>query len=68
MLPESAADKFFEIKILTSNPLGLNILRGILAEPAPDRAFGRVGGGGDPPTTRNSHFGTQFRKAQKGLE
>jgi hypothetical protein len=37
--PVSATDKFFEIKILTPKPLGLNILRAIFAEPAPGNAF-----------------------------
>jgi hypothetical protein len=36
---ECATDKFFEIKILTPKPLRLNILRVILAEPAPGKAF-----------------------------
>ncbi len=38
------ARKFFVVKILTSNPLGLNILQGIFAHPAPVKAFRGAGG------------------------
>lgn len=37
------ARKSFVVKILTSNPLGLKILQGLFAEPAPVKAF--KGGG-----------------------
>jgi hypothetical protein len=45
--PEKAR-KLFVIKILTSNPLRLNILQGIFANPAPIKAFRGVEGGGYP--------------------
>ena len=48
MQSECPTDKFFEIKILTPKPLGLKILRGILAKPAPDKAFTGLGGRGVP--------------------
>ena len=43
-IPLQEAGKFFVIKILTSNPLGLKILQSIFVEPAPVKAF-REGGG-----------------------
>jgi len=45
VLSEFATDKFFEIRILTPKPLRLKILRGILAKPAPDKAFTVLGEG-----------------------
>jgi len=43
------ARKFFQLKILTSNPYGLKILQTVFADPAPVKAFQGVGGGGVPP-------------------
>jgi len=60
-------DKFFEIKILTPKPLGLKILRGILAKPAPDKAFTGLRGRGTLPPARNSHFETSFGTRKKAL-
>jgi hypothetical protein len=60
-----ADPNFFVIKILTSNPLGPKILQGIFAEPAPVKAFKRVGGGGVPtkppdfPETKLSRTASQ---------
>jgi hypothetical protein len=45
-IPREKAHKFFVIKILTSNSLRLKILQSIFANPAPVKAFKRVGGGG----------------------
>ena len=50
---------------MTPKPLGLKILRGILAKPAPDKAFTGLGGGGYPPARQEFPFRNQFRKAQE---
>jgi hypothetical protein len=51
-IPLQEASKFFVIRILTSNPLGLKILQSIFAEPAPVKAF-RAGGGRGVPLAFN---------------
>jgi hypothetical protein len=52
----------FALKILTSNSLGLKILQTLFAEPAPVKAFERLGGGGYPSTEENSQNGTLLFK------
>jgi hypothetical protein len=52
------------LKILTSNPQALKILQAIFANPAPVKAFRRVGGGGTP---RNQNF-FPIRPSQKPRE
>ena len=47
-IPLQEASKFFVIKVLTSNPLGLKILQSIFAEPAPVKTFREGGGRGVP--------------------
>ena len=47
-IPLQEASKFFVIKILTSNPLGLKILQGIFAKPAPVKTFREGRGRGVP--------------------
>jgi hypothetical protein len=58
----------FVLKILTPKPLGLKILRGIFAKPAPDKAFHGLVGEGYPPMRPELPFRNQFRKAQEDSE
>ena len=53
--------KFFVIKILTSNSLGLKILQTLFAEPAPVKPFRGGWGEGVPP---NSPFFPQMELAE----
>ena len=57
--------KLFGINIVIPKPLRLNILRGIFAEPAPDKAFEGVRGRGTPVSATNSHFGTGSGRRKK---
>ena len=64
-IPLQEAGKFFVIKILTSNPLGLKILQSIFVEPAPVKAFREGGGRGYPS---HSTFSRNETAAEPSIE
>jgi hypothetical protein len=63
-----ATRKFFEIKTLTSKPLGLNILRWHFCRTRAKQGIHRLRGRGYPPICPEFPFRHQFRKAQEGSE
>src|SRR5258708_22045199 len=62
----------FVLKILTSKPLGLKILRRLFANPAPSAAFRGWGEGGDTPisqirTTQRAENSSSKSKSTKNI-